>query len=282
MPRVRIVTDSTADLPPDVIARLGITVLPLTIQLGQKNIRDGVDMSREEFFKRLDKAPSPPSTKAPTVKQFEDLFTELAAPPRNDAVVAILVSSKLSETFRNATRAAAPLLGRSKIVVIDSQLVSVGLGMLVTAAAEAAAHGDALDEVVKLTRGMIPKIYIGFFVETLDYLERGGRIGPAQAFLGNMLNIKPLLILEDGEVVALEKVRTRTKAIEKLVEFISEFAQIERLIILHSDTPEDVNLLIEQINLVLPNLDISVEHYGPVAATHVGPKALGVVVYEGI
>jgi len=282
MARVKIVTDSTADLPADVVARLGITVLPLTIQLGQKSIRDGVDMSREEFFKRLAASPTPPTTKPPTVKQFADTFTELAAPPRGDAVVAIHVSSKLSDTFRNASRAAAPLLGRSKIVVIDSQLVSIGLGMLVTAAAEAAARGDSLDDVVKLTRGMIPKIYIGFFVETLDYLERGGRIGPAQAFLGNMLNIKPLLILEDGEVVALEKVRTRAKAIEKLVEFISEFARIERMIILHSNTPEDVNLLIEQVNLVLPNLDITVEHYGPVAATHVGPNALGVVVYEGI
>ncbi|MBI5301579.1 MAG: DegV family protein [Chloroflexi bacterium] len=280
MSRVRIITDSTADLPPEVVANLGITVLPLTVHFGQKTIRDGVDISRDEFFKRLARYPTPPTTSPPTVKQFDEAFTELAK--NNDTVVAILGSSKLSDTFRNATRAAAPLLGRSKIVVIDSQLITIGLGILVTAAGQAAARGDSLDEVVRLVRGMIPKIYIGFFVETLDYLERGGRIGPAQAFLGNMLNIKPLLILEDGEVVALEKVRTRAKAIEKLVEFISEFAHIERMIILHSNTPEDVNLLIEQINLVLPNLDITVDHYGPVAATHVGPNALGVVVYEGM
>lgn len=282
MSRVRIVTDSTADLPQDVVDSLGITVLPLVLHIGQKNLRDGVDISREEFFKRIVNVPTPPTTSAPTQKQFDAIFTELTNPPHNDAVVAILVSSKLSQAFRNATRAAAPLLGRSKIIVIDSQLITIGLGMLVTAAAQAAARGDSLDEVVRLVRGMIPKIYIGFFVETLDYLERGGRIGPAQALLGTMLNIKPLLILEDGEVVALEKVRTRTKAIEKLVEFITEFAHIERLIILHSNTPDDVNLLIEQINLVLPNLDISVDHYGPVTATHVGPDALGVVVFEGM
>lgn len=282
MSRVRIVTDSTADLPQDVVDGLGITVLPLVLHIGQKNLRDGVDISREEFFKRIVNIPTPPTTSAPTQKQFDAIFTELTNPPHTDAVVAILVSSKLSQAFRNATRAAAPLLGRSKIIVIDSQLITIGLGMLVTAAAQAAARGDSLDEVVRLVRGMIPKIYIGFFVETLDYLERGGRIGPAQALLGTMLNIKPLLILEDGEVVALEKVRTRTKAIEKLVEFITEFAHIERLIILHSNTPDDVNLLIEQINLVLPNLDISVDHYGPVTATHVGPDALGVVVFEGM
>ena len=280
MARVRIVTDSTADLPASTVEQLGITVMPLTIHIGQKNLRDGVDLSREEFFKRLARTTTPPTTAPVTRKQFDTLFTELTK--NGDAVVAILSSSKLGDTFQNATRAAAPLLGRSKIVVIDSQLMTVGLGMLVIAAAQAAHRGDSLDDVVKLVRGMIPHIYIGFFVETLDYLERGGRIGSAQALLGTMLNIKPLLILEDGEVVALEKVRTRAKAIEKLVEFITEFARIERMIILHSNTPEDVNLLIEQINLVVPNLDISVDHYGPIAATHVGPSALGVVVYEGM
>jgi DegV family protein with EDD domain len=154
--------------------------------------------------------------------------------------------------------------------------------MLVTAAAEYAATGASLDEVVKLVRGMIPHIYIGFFVETLDYLERGGRIGKAQALLGAMLNIKPLLILEDGEIVALEKVRNRAKAIEKLVEFITEFTRIDRMVILHNNTLEDVNSLIEQTNLVMPNLNISVDNYGPVTATHLGPNALGVVVYEGM
>jgi DegV family protein with EDD domain len=280
MPRVKILTDSTADLTPDVIESLGITVLPITIHLGQKNLRDGIDVTAQDISSRLVHAPMPPTTSAPTQRQFEQVFAELTK--GGGEVVAIHVSSKLSQTFRNATRAAAPLLGRSKIVVIDSQLITIGLGMLVTAAAQAAADGAPLEDVVRLVRGMIPRIYIGFFVETLDFLERGGRIGKAQAMLGTMLNIKPLLILEEGEIVALEKVRTRAKAIEKLVEFISEFTRIERMVILHSTTPEDVNLLIEQINLVLPNLNIKVDQYGPVTATHLGPNALGVVVYEGM
>ena len=280
MPRVKILTDSTADLKPDVIENLGITVLPLTIHIGPKTLRDGIDINAEDFPARVARVSSPPTTSSPTQRQFEEVFAELTK--GGGEVVAIHVSSKLSQTFRNATRAAAPLLGRSKIVVIDSQLITIGLGMLVTAAAQAAADGATLDEVVKLVRGMIPRIYIGFFVETLDYLERGGRIGKAQAMLGTMLNIKPLLILEEGEIVALEKVRTRAKAIEKLVEFISEFTRIERMVILHSTTPEDVSLLIEQINLVIPNLNIQVDQYGPVTATHLGPNALGVVVYEGM
>ena len=135
---------------------------------------------------------------------------------------------------------------------------------------------------MRLVRGLIPRIYIAFFADTLDYLERGGRIRKAQAILGSMLNIKPLLIMEEGDLVVLEKVRTRAKAVEKLVEFIVEFTRIEKMVILHSNTPEDVALLIEQINLALPNLDMRTDLYGPTLGTHLGPGALGVVVYEGM
>jgi len=279
MSRVRIVTDSSADMPPEVVEELGITILPLTIHLGQKSLRDGVDITPADFVARMANTVTPPTTTAPTQKQFEEIFTELTK--GGGEVVSIHASSKLNHTFRNAQRAALPLLGRSKIIVVDSQLITVGLGMLVTAAGRAAARGESLEDVVKLVRGMVPRIYIGFFVETLDYLERGGRIGKAQAMLGNMLSIKPLLILEEGEIVALEKVRTRAKAIEKLVEFITEFTHIQKMVVLHGNTPQDVATLIEQTNLLMPNLDISVDHYGPVTATHVGTDALGVVVYEG-
>ncbi len=280
MSPVKILTDSTADLLPDVVERLGITVLPITIHVGQRKLRDGIEINARNFFSIAEQAPAPPTTSPPTARQFEEAYATLTR--QTDEVVAIHVSSKLSMTFRTATRAAVPLLGRSRIVVIDSQLIGTGLGMLVTAAAEAAANGATLDEVVKLVRGLIPRIYLAFFVETLDFLERGGRVGKAQALLGGMLNIKPLLILEEGDIVALEKVRNRAKAIEKLVEFITEFTRIERMVILHNNTPEDVNSLIEQTNLVLPNLDISVDLYGPVLATHLGPNALGVVVFEGM
>jgi DegV family protein with EDD domain len=280
MAPVKILTDSTADLHPDVVERLGITVVPAIIQVGQKRLRDGIDITAQNFFSLSEQAPDPPTTLPPSARQFEEAYAELTR--QTNEVVAIHASSKLSPIFRTAARTAVPLLGRSRIIVIDSQLIGAALGMLVTQAAEAAANGATLDEVVKLVRGLIPRIYLAFFVETLDYLERGGRVGKAQALLGGMLNIKPLLILEEGEIVPLEKVRNRQKAIEKMVEFISEFTRIERMMILHNHTPEDVNLLIEQVNLVLPNLNISVDLYGPVLATHMGPSALGVVVYEGM
>ncbi len=280
MTPVKILTDSTADLHPDEIERLDITVVPAIIQVGQKKLRDGIDVTAQDFFSVVERAPTPPTTLPPTGRQFEEAYAALTR--QTNEIVAIHASSKLSQIFRTSARTAVPLLGRSKIVVIDSQLIGTALGMLVTQAAEAAAGGATLDEVVKLVRGLIPRIYLAFFVETLEYLERGGRVGKAQAVLGGMLNIKPLLILEEGEIVPLEKVRNRQKAVEKMVEFISEFTRIERMVILHNHTPEDVNLLIEQVNLVLPNLNISVDLYGPVLATHMGPAALGVVVYEGM
>jgi DegV family protein with EDD domain len=280
MARVKIVTDSTADLPPDVVDNLDITVIPLTIHLGPKNLRDGIDITPNDFVEQIGHADVPPTTSPPTLRQFSEVFAELVK--GGNEIVAIHLSSKLSPTYRVAVRAATPLLGRSKIVVIDSQSITVGLGMLVTAAARAAKDGASLDDVVRLVRGMIPHVYIGFFVESLAFLEHGGRIGKAQSLLGTMLSIKPLLILEEGEIVALEKVRARAKAIEKLVEFVSEFTRVEKLVVLHGNTPDDVTALIEQVNLIVPNLDISVDHYGPVTAIHLGTDALGIVVYEGM
>ncbi|MGB8647904.1 MAG: DegV family protein [Anaerolineae bacterium] len=281
MSQVHVITDSSADLPPEVTQALGITVLPVNIHFGNKVYRDGVDINAQEFFEWLGRnGMPPPSTTPPPASLFESTFANLMK--ETDQIIAIHASSKLSPTYARAQRAATPLLGRAKIAVIDSQLVSVGLGTLVTAAANAAEAGASVEELVRLVRGMIPRIYLAFFSETLDYLERGGRIRKAQAILGGMLNIKPLLILEDGDIVALEKVRTRSKAIEKLVEFIVEFTHIEKMTILHSTTPEDVNLLIEQVNLALPNLDMKVDLYGPALGTHLGPGALGVVVYEGM
>ncbi len=280
MPQVKIITDSSAEISPELAESLGITVLPLQIQLGNKSYREGIDLNAKEFFAKLARGPITPTLTPPSVQQFEQTLDD--AMKQTNEIIIILNSSKLSRTFNNAHRAAMPLMGRAKIRVIDSQLISTGLGMIVTSAARAAIQGADVEEVVRLTRGLIPRTYIAAFADTLDYLERSGRIRKAQAILGTFLNIKPLLILEEGEIVVLEKVRTRAKAVEKLVEFIIEFTHIEKMDVLHSTTPEDVALLIEQVNLQLPNLDMKVEMYGPSLGSFLGPGALGVVVYEGM
>jgi DegV family protein with EDD domain len=169
---------------------------------------------------------------------------------------------------------------------MDSMSASWGLGLLVKAAAEAAADGLPLDAIVRLVRGMLPHIYLVFFVERLDYLERGGRIGTAQALLGTMLHIKPLLLMEDGEIVPLEKVRTRTLVIEKVADFVAEFATIQQLVILKSPVENEINDLVgelrEHLSTALPRQEFDVIDYDPVLACHLGPGALGVIVYEGL
>jgi DegV family protein with EDD domain len=279
---VKIVTDSTAYLEPGVAEELEISVVPLNIHFGDEILRDGVDITAAEFFRRLDRSPEMPTSSPPSRSTFEKLYSKLSK--TTDEIVSIHISDKLSQTCAMANAAAAPFLGRCDIAVVDSLTTSLGLGILATAAAEAAAQGETLDEIVRLLRGMIPHIYVVFLVETLDYLERGGRIGRAQAILGSMLGIKPLLIMEEGEIVPLEKVRTRSRAIDKLFDFVVEFPHIEQMAILQKSpvATEETLLLIERLELVLPEMEFPIISYGPVLATHVGPNTMGIIVYEGM
>ena len=279
---VKVVTDSTAHLEPGVAEELGISIVPLDIHFGDEILRDGIDITAAEFFRRLERSPEIPTSSPPSRSTFERVYSELSK--TTDEIISIHISSKLSQTCAVANAVAAPFLGRCNIAIVDSLTTSLGLGILATTAAKAAAQGKSLDEIVRLLRGVIPHIYIVFFVETLDYLEREGYIGRAQAILGGMLGIKPLLIIEDGEIVPLEKVRTRLKAIDKLFEFVVEFPHIEKMAILQKSpvATEETLLLIERLEMVLPEMEFPIITYGSVLATHVGPNTMGVIVYEGM
>ena len=282
MGRVKVVTDSTAYLEVSVAKRLGITIVPLTVRLGEEIFREGVDITAEEFFQKLDRSSAMPVAFPPSVEDFQGVYAKLSK--NTDQIISIHVSSKLSQTCNRATVASQVLLGRCEITVVDSLTTSLGLGILATAAAQAAAKGQPLDEIEFLIRGMIPHIYIVFLAETLEYLERGGRIGQAQALLGTMLSIKPFLAIEDGEIIPMEKVRTRENAVDKLFEFVAEFSQIEQIAILQS-TPEPIEetkLLIERLEIAFPKIKPPILVYGPVLSCHVGPNGLGVIVYEGL
>ncbi|MEE8162866.1 MAG: DegV family protein [Anaerolineae bacterium] len=282
MGRAKVVTDSTAHLEAGVAKRLGITVVPLTVRLEEETFREGVDITAEEFFQKLDRSSAMPVALPPSVEDFQAVYTKLSK--TTDQIISIHISSKLSQTCNRANVASQALLGRCEITVIDSLTTSLGLGILATAAAQAAAKGQPLDEIELLIRGMIPHIYIVFLAETLEYLERGGRIGQAQALLGTMLNIKPFLAIEDGEIIPLEKVRTREKAVDKLFEFVAEFSQIEQIAIMQS-TPEPIEetkLLIERLEIAFPKIEHPILVYEPVLACHIGPNGLGVIVYEGL
>ena len=282
MRKVKIVTDSTAYLEASVIKRLGITVVPLTVRLGDETFQEGVDIAAEEFFQKLDCSSAMPVALPPSVGNFLAVYTKLSK--TTDQIMSIHLSSKLSETCDRAAAASQAFLGRCEITVVDSLTTSLGLGILATAAAQAAAQGQSLAEIEFLIRGMIPRIYIVFLAETLGYLEREGRIGQAQTLLGTMLKIKPFLAIEDGEIIPLEKVRDREGAVDKLFEFVGEFSQIEQIAILQS-TPEPIvetKMLIERLETIFPKVKPPILVYGPALACHVGPNGLGVIVYEGL
>jgi DegV family protein with EDD domain len=282
MGRVKVVTDSTAYLEASMAKRLGITIVPLTVRLGDEIFREGVDITAEEFFQKLDRSSAMPVAFPPSLEDFQAVYAKLSK--TTDQIMSIHISSKLSQTCSRANVASQTLLGRCEITVVDSLTTSLGLGILATAAAQAAAKGQPLDEIEFLIRGMIPHIYIVFLAETLEYLERGGRIGQAQALLGTMLNIKPFLAIEDGEIIPMEKVRTHEDAVDKLFEFVAEFSQIEQIAIMQS-TPEPIEetkLLIERLEIAFPRIKPPILVYGPVLACHVGPNGLGVIVYEGV
>ena len=282
MSKTVIVTDSTADLTADELTELGIHIVPMTVQLGSRVYRDDPSQPREEFFQMMAEATERPTTSSPSLATFREVYD--GACDDADDIISIHLSGKLSDTVRRARQAAETMLGRCQIHVLDSEVTSVGLGILVKQAARMARAGAPVEEIIRTLRGMIDHIYVVFFVESLDFLEQGGRIGKAQALLGTMLNIKPMLILEEGEIEPLEKVRTRVRALDKLAEFVSEFGRIESLTIMHNQSSEEElqNLRDRIVAVRGDSVPIHTATYGPVLAAHIGPDALGIVVYEGL
>ena len=283
MSKVRIVTDSTVHFTdPDFPRRHNITVVPVTIHFGKESFRDGVDLNSEQFFAKLKSNGALPTAAAPAPEQFTAVYEEVTK--TTNAVVSLHLSSKLGRVWRNAKAGAEPLLGRCNIQVIDSTTASVGLGVLVEEAAKAAEQGATPDEIVKLIRGLIPRLYVVFFVDSLEYLANNKRFNKTQAILGSMLEMKPFLTIEEGDIVAMEKFRTRPEAVEKLIEFVSEFSELDHLAIMQS-TPEltdDTRLVLEQLAMDFPGRRFPISVYGPSLGTFLGPNAMGVIVFEGV
>ena len=279
---VRIVTDSAAYLAPALVKELGIGLVPFHIDVGERAYLDGIDMDTAEYYRLLRDHEAEISVSPPTVQEYYRTYSELAE--STSEILSIHPPEALTPSVNNARQAARMLLGRCQIVVIDSQTVSLGQGILIEAALHAAREEKSFEEIVRIVRGLVSRIYIVFSSEDLEYLKRGGRIGEAQALLGTMLGIKPFLTLEDGEIQPMEKVRTREEALEKLAEFVSEFDAIEQLAIIRGmhEQSDEIGFLTERLHTLFADLDIPVIHYGPVLASHIGPGNLGVIVYESL
>lgn len=279
---VGIVTDSSAYLEPGIAQELNVRVVPFEVRVGQRRFQDGIDLDAAGYYELVREHDDAVQVVPPSVQAFFQTYLELSR--TTTEILSIHPPEALTPAIQYAREAARMLLGRCQIVVLDSQTISLGLGILVEHAARAAALNQDFEEIMRLVRGLIPRVYVVFFSENLEYLKRGGRIGEAQALLGTMLGIKPFLTLEGGAIQPMEKVRTREEALEKLVEFVSEFDELVKLAIIRgmNDRPDEIALLHERFEGLFPELEVPVIYYGPVLAAHIGPDNLGIIVYEAL
>lgn len=276
---VRIVTDSTADLPKEIADNYGIIVVPLKIMFGNEVYRDGIDLDSAAFYSRLKGTTAPPTTSQPSPGEFVAVYERLTQ--KGDSVISIHLSSALSGTFHSA-QLAKTMVDSKDVFVIDSRSVSMGLGLIAIAAAKAAREGQTRKQIFNLINDLINKVSVMFVVDNLDYLERGGRIGRAGAMLGSLLNIKPLLTFKEGQVTPLEKVRGKIKALDRLVELSgASYDPGRRLVcsIVHADDYTSMMKLQEKVSAAFNCSEIILSELGPVVGTHGGPGVVGLVVY---
>lgn len=281
MSKVHVVTDSAAVLDPEVVDRFNITVVPLRVQIDDDVYRDGIDLGHEELLLRMARERIHPEIVGPTVQEFQQVYSRLTR--RTDQIVSIHSSGALSLVCNQARMAARYFLGRRDIAVIDSETISMGLGILAEEAARMAEEDMPMDDIVRHVRGMLRHIYVSLTTDTLDYLEHSNLISASQAILGTMLDNKPYLALEGGEIIPMEKVIGRDDALDKLADFANEFPYIEQMAILQSVAypTEETKMLQEDVNEIKKGRDVPLLLYGPLLASHIGPDGIGLVVYEG-
>lgn len=276
---VRIITDSTADLPPQVAAELGIRVMPLYVHFGNEVYRDGIDLTAEDFYPKLVANKTLPTTSTVAPVEFADLCDELSKD--TDEILAITLSSKLSATYDVALQGRELRKDKEcRVEVLDSKLFSMALGLVVIGAAKRAKEGVSLDNVVDFAKGLYSRMHVRMAFDTLEYVRKGGRIGAAEAFMGRMLDVKPILTLKDGMATPVVRRRTRAKAIEYLRRFAAGFDNIAELAVAYTTTPEDALGLVNDLDDVFPKERTYLSVIGPVLGTHLGPGALGIAVVE--
>lgn len=273
---VAIVTDSTADLPPELTRSRSITVVPLTLNFEGKSLLDGVDIRPDEFYRRLPAATIHPTTSQPSPGRFAEAYASLLTD--HDSVVSIHISEKLSGTYASA-RQAADMTDPMRVRVVDSELVSMSLGLITLAAATLASSGADVETIEAKVIDMRPHVQTYFSVATLEFLRRGGRIGRASALLGSVLQVKPVLCIRDGQVTPLERVRTFERALNRVVELTREVDRGHGVCVIvgHADAEADAERIARELDPIAETLTI--QPLGPVVGAHAGPGVVGVGCY---
>lgn len=276
--RVRIVTDSTADIPPQLAREAGIEVVPLSVRFGNKIYRDDLDLSKDEFYAMLKAAPDLPTTSVPPPGAFARVYQ--AAVDSGLQVLSIHLSSALSGTYNTAILAASAF-ENGKVLVVDSRNCSMAMGWVALMAAEQARAGAPMETIMAMVEDMLPRAHLYAALDTLENLRRGGRIGRAAAFLGTVLNVKPIVTIADGVVTPVEKVRLLNRALVRLVEIAQSHAPIQRMAVAHTDAPETVARLRAMVAEAMPELELITYRAGATVGTLAGAGAVALVFLSG-
>ena len=277
---IAIATDSTAYIPPDLVEKHNLHIIPLWVNWEGDSLRDDVDIKPVEFYRRLQSANELPTTSQPSVGDFHDFFKRISE--TSESIVGIFISDKLSGTLASA-RTAKEMLSSTPIELVDSQSASMGLGFMVLAAARAREQGLSHIEVARIAREMVPKVRTLFVVDTLEYLHKGGRIGGAKRLIGSVLSIKPLLPLEDGKIEPLESIRTKRKALNRLLEIAHEEVSGKGPVhtsVIHAAAHEEAEKFADQVREALNPVEVLVSELSPVVGTHTGPGLVGLGYYS--
>jgi DegV family protein with EDD domain len=273
---VRIVTDSVADIPAGVVADLGISVIPVLLRFGEETFRDGIDITTDQFYERLVSSKVVPTTSVPSMDMFARTYARLSE--ETDEILVIMLSAKLSGLYNAALQSTGLLEGNCRIEVVDSGVAVMAEGFVVIKAAQAAKAGANLDEILEIVRADLPRVEIRAAFDTLEYLKRGGRIGKAQALLGSMLKVNPIIAIKDGVVEPAGRARSRAKAIDHLYDFAASYKHIEGLAVENAACPDDGDQLVKRLSSLFPEERIYRSRTTPVIGAHTGPGLLMVAV----
>jgi len=282
MKKTRIVTDGSVHFPdPEIPRTHRINVVPYSIDVDTRTMTDGLgNISPERYLDHVAKSNARPEVRAPTIDAFTESFRTLEHSKTD--VLCLCASRHLSDAWNNAKSAADIVQGKIKIVVIDSLTTSIGLGLMIEAATNAISSGASIEEAAYVVRKRIPNVYGIFFMESMQYLQYGGWVGPAQSTLATMLGVKPIFALESGGFIPFEKVRTRTQALERLMEFATEFPEIEQLTVLRgrARVASAARQLRTRLGDIYPHARITNAIFGPILAALIGPDGLGIILCE--
>jgi DegV family protein with EDD domain len=273
---VKIVTDSLGDIPAEVAKELDITIIPLNVLFGEEVYRDGVDLTTEQFYRKLAESQVAPTTQIDSLDVFVQTYDKLAE--KSDEILVITNSQKMSASYEAMVEAVDKMQRSCRVEVIDSQWAIMAQGLIVIATARAAKKGASLDELMALTEKNILRADVRMVFDTLNYLEEGGRIGKARAFLGSKLKITPILGIREGEAFPFSREHSRARAIDHLYYFATSYSHIEEMAVEDATTPKEADALAKRLKSQFPKTKIYRTTVSPVIGAHVGPRVLGVAV----